>query len=55
MTLSAVGLNVKLRRSAREIEGGITAHDDGIVPLDLQGEIGTLLGSGGFKAAGRRF
>jgi hypothetical protein len=51
MTLSSIGLSVKLGRSAREIDGGITTNGEGIAPLELPGEIGTLRVSGGFKAA----
>ena len=57
MKLSAIGLSVKPGGSAREIEvdGGITTNGAGIAPLELNGTIGALRVSGGFKAAGGGF
>ena len=51
--LSAVGLSIKPGGVANEIdiEGGVTAHGDGIAPIEMHGQVGALRIRGGINAA----
>ncbi len=55
--LSAIGLSVKPGGAIREVEiaGGIATSGKGIVPIEINGEVGTLLISGGAVALGGGF
>jgi len=57
LTLAAVALSVKPGGSASKIEihGGVVTHGKGVAPIELNGEIGQLLITGGAKAAGGGF
>jgi len=55
--LAAVALSVKPGGSAQaiEIDGGVTAHGEGVAPFELHGAVGMLRVDGGFAAAGGGF
>jgi hypothetical protein len=54
VTLSAIPLSIKPGGSARRIEvaGGLAAHGEGIIPLELLGDVDVFQVSDGFSAAG---
>jgi len=55
--LAAIALSVKPGGSAQaiEIDGGVTAHGEGVAPFELHGAVGMLRVDGGFAAAGGGF
>jgi hypothetical protein len=54
MKLAATGLSVMAGGAIREVEiaGGVTTNGKGIAPIEMHGEVGTLLISGGAVAQG---
>ncbi len=57
VTLAAVAFSVKPGGSAKKvtIQGGVTTHGAGVVPLEVFGEIGELIIANGIRATGEGF
>jgi hypothetical protein len=55
--LAAVAFSVKPGGSAKkvDIQGGVTTHGNGVVPIEMHGAIGLLTIGNGIKAAGEGF